>query len=141
MLINIGFHAKKMIDHIGQVNNNRASSLSASVDISSNQKISSKKSAASATTTTSAAATADISALRLRRRAEIVKTLASAGDSSLRLYKVLPFKTGYSFHKKNHLQLSLSLDRNQDESKSSNKEPRDRYSIEYLWNIGANLDF
>ena len=82
-----------MIDHIGQVNNNRASSLSASADISNHQKISSKKSAASTTTTTSTAATA----LRLRRRAEIVKTLASEGDSSLRLYKVLPFKTGYYF--------------------------------------------
>lgn len=84
-----------MIDHIGQVNNNRASSLSAAADISNHQKISSKKSAASATTTTSAAAaTAESSALRLQRRAEIVKTLASAGDSSLRLYKVLPFKNG-----------------------------------------------
>ena len=86
-----------MIDHIGQVNNNRASSLSAAADISNHQKISSKKSATSAATTTSAAgSTAESSALRLQRRAEIVKTLASAGDSSLRLYKVLPFKTGTS---------------------------------------------
>ena len=94
-----------MIDHIGQVNNNRASSLSAAADISNHQKISSKKSAASATTTTSAAAaaTAESPALRLQRRAEIVKTLASAGDSSLRLYKVLPFKNGtlkYSYKTK-----------------------------------------
>ena len=92
---------QKMIDHIGQVNNNRAPGLGVAADISNHQKISSKKSAASATTTTSAAATAESSALRLQRRAEIVKTLASAGDSSLRLYKVLPFKTGYSCNMKN----------------------------------------
>ena len=97
-----------MIDHIGQVNNNRAPGLSVAADISNHQKISSKKSAASATTTTSAAATAESSALRLQRRAEIVKTLASAGDSSLRLYKVLPFKTGYSCNKKNIFRNFLS---------------------------------
>ena len=134
-----------MIDHIGQVNNNRASSLSAAADISNHQKISSKKSAT--TTTSAAAATAESSALRLQRRAEIVKTLASAGDSSLRLYKVLPFKTGTSkyYYKTQTKMLVMYVhffkNRDQDHSKLSNKEPRDKYSIEYLWNIGANLDF
>ena len=71
-----------MIDHIGQVNR-RSAPQSGAAD-------NSKKSAEA---TTSEAATAELSALRLQRRAEIVKTLASAGDSSLRLYKVLPFKT------------------------------------------------
>ena len=47
---------QKMIDHIGQVNNNRAPGLSVAADISNHQKISSKKSAASATTTTTSAA-------------------------------------------------------------------------------------
>ena len=71
-----------MIDHIGQVNR-RSAPQSGAAD----------KSKKSAEATTSEAATAELSALRLQRRAEIVKTLASAGDSRLRLYKVLPFKT------------------------------------------------
>lgn len=78
-----------MIDHIGQVNR-RSAPQSGAADNSKIRETITKKSAEA---TTSEAATAELSALRLQRRAEIVKTLASAGDSSLRLYKVLPFKT------------------------------------------------
>ena len=67
---------------------------------------------------------------KLQRRAEIVKTLARGGDKSLTLYKLMP----------------MDIRSTPNIKKSSNKmlrrkEPRDKYSIEYLWNIGAVCDF
>ena len=62
----------------------------------------------------------------LQKRAEIVKTLARGGDMSLTLYKLMPMDGIKTVVKNN---------------KMSRKEPRDKYSIEYLWNIGATCDF
>ena len=53
-----------------------------------------------------------------------------------------PLQNKVSFAVFNFVLMYRSLmNRDKGESKSSIKEPRDRYSIEYLWNIGAKLDF
>lgn len=62
-------------------------------------------------------------------RAEIVKTLAKGDDSKLIIYKMLPTP---DFLKKNEKRKYFKDDK---------KLPRDKYSIEYLWNIGATFDF
>ena len=73
----------------------------------------------------------------LQRRAQIVKTLARGGDRSLTLYKLMPMDGLRNVVRNNIGDIKPSASNN----KMSRKEPRDKYSIEYLWNIGAMCDF